>query len=206
MKKIVSLLIKWGRFLKSYLLYIIRRRGYISYHITDAIIKPIRVTPSCVELGGEVCVFVGARIEGVRHYNDKTFYPRIVMKKGVHIQQNLHLTCADYIEIGENTAIAANVTITDIHHPYTDVSKPIERNDITVTPVIIGADCKLYNNCVILPGSQIGKHVTVGANSIVSGNIPDYSVVVGCPAKIIKRYDFSQGLWRKTDKEGGFID
>ena len=103
------------------------------------------------------------------------------------------------MEIGENTAVAANVTITDINHPYTNVNIPIERNDIEVSPVIIGPDCKLYNNCVVLPGTKIGKHVTIGANTVVSGSIPDYCVVAGCPAKIIKKYNLTEGKWEKID-------
>lgn len=197
--------LQYMRKFKAWLLYVVRKREYISYHISDAVIKPLRVTPKCMELEENVSIFKGARIEGVYQYNEKHFSPRIVFKKGVHIQQNLHLTCANYIEIGENTAIAANVTITDIHHPYTDISKPIERNDIEVSKVIIGNDCKLYNNCVILPGTTIGKHVTIGANSVVSGVIPDYCVVVGCPSRIIKKYDDRTGAWRKTDKNGIFL-
>lgn len=115
------------------------------------------------------------------------------------------MTCAESIEIGENTAIAANVTITDIHHPYNDIATPIERQDLVVKPVKIGRDCKIYNNAVILPGTVIGNHVSVGANSVVSGVIPDYSVVVGAPAIIVKRYDYLSKTWRKTNKEGDFV-
>lgn len=193
------------RYLRAWLLYVIRKRQYQGYHINDAIIKPLRITPRNIELGENVCIFAGARVEGVCRYNDKNYSPRIVLKNGVHIQQNIHLTCAKYVEIGEETAVAANVTITDIHHPYDDITIPIERNDIKVNPVIIGPECKLYNNCVILPGTKIGKHVTIGANSVVSGIIPDYCVVVGCPGRIVKRYDVLQGMWRKTDKNGNFI-
>ena len=64
--------------------------------------------------------------------------PSIVFKENVSVEQNLHLTCAKSIVIGANTAIAANVTITDIHHPYLDINTPIERQDILVNPVSIG--------------------------------------------------------------------
>lgn len=127
------------------------------------------------------------------------------MHDGVRIQQNLHLTCASRIEIGENTAIAANVTITDIHHPYTDIDTPIEKQDLEVHPVKIGKDCKIYNNAVILPGTVIGNHVSIGANSVVKGTFPDNCVVAGIPAVILKKYDASIGEWRKTDKGGNFI-
>ncbi len=118
----------------------------------------------------------------------------------VSIEQNLHLTCANRITIGANTAIAANVTITDIHHPYSDVNLPIERQDIEVGEVVIGEDCKIYNNVVILPGVHIGKHVTIGANSLVSHDIPDYTVAVGNPASVVKQYDFEINKWIKIEK------
>ena len=136
-----------------------------------------------------------ARIEGVKQYNGMSFCPQIEIGDNVSIEQNLHLTCANRISIGKNTAIAANVTITDIHHPYSDVNLPIERQDIKVKEVIIGEECKIYNNVVLLPGVHIGKHVTIGANSVVNKDIPDYSVVVGIPAKVVKRYDLNNRKW-----------
>jgi acetyltransferase-like isoleucine patch superfamily enzyme len=110
------------------------------------------------------------------------------------------------VYIGKHTAIAANVTITDIHHPYDDINTSIEKQQLIVTAVSIGDECKIYNNVVILPGTIIGKHCTIGANSVVSGNIPDYSVVVGIPAYIIKRYSTENKAWLKTDKDGNFIN
>ena len=156
-------------------------------------------------MGENVLIWYHGRVEGVSRYNCVSFRPRIILHDRVRIQQNLHMTCAESIEIGENTAIAANVTITDIHHPYNDIATPIERQDLVVKPVKIGRDCKIYNNAVILPGTVIGNHVSVGANSVVSGVIPDYSVVVGAPAIIVKRYDYLSKTWRKTNKEGDFV-
>lgn len=177
---------------------------FLEYHFNDTIIKPIILTPKCIEMKQSVTILHHARIEGVFMYVGKQYTPRIVFNKGVSIQQNLHLTCANSIVIGENTAIAANVTITDIHHSYTDIDIPIEQQEIKVKSVEIGADCKIYNNAVILPGTKIGKHVTVGANSVVSGIIPDYCVIAGSPAHFIKRYDKDSLKWRETDKMGNF--
>ena len=184
--------------LKRVILFLFRKPFYAEVHYSDTIVRPIRVTPKFIFLKESVTIFFNARIEGVRIYRGKTFSPKIILNKGVTIQQNLHLTCANSITIGENTAIAANVTITDIHHPYDDIDKPIEHQDIVVSSVEIGPDCKIYNNAVILPGTKIGKHVTVGANSVVHGVFPDYCVVVGAPARIIKYYDFSNNCWRQS--------
>lgn len=69
--------------------------------------KPLKKTPKYIEVGNNVRIYKNCRIEGVSLYNNKIFTPIIVFKDGVSIQQNLHLTCALSITIGENTAIAA---------------------------------------------------------------------------------------------------
>lgn len=169
------------------------------------IISPLKVTYNCISIGNST-IWNNARLEGVFRYNDTILSPSIIIQDGVSIQQDLHLTCANKIEIGKNTAIAARVTITDIHHPYTDISKPIERQDIEVKEVIIGEECKIYNGAVILPGVHIGKHVSIGANSVVNKDIPDFCVVAGAPARIIKRYNPKSQQWERTDKQGNFLE
>jgi acetyltransferase-like isoleucine patch superfamily enzyme len=74
---------------------------------------------------------------------------------------------------------------------------PIEKQDISASDVYIDSDSKIYCNVVILPGTKIGRHVTIGANSVVSGLIPDFSVAVGAPAKIVKQYNFETKQWKK---------
>lgn len=187
----------WGGVVST-ITYWQHKASFRKCHKSDIIKNPIILTPQHIELGENVYIGFHARIEGVENYNDRKFTPLIIIEDGVSIQQNLHMTCANKIVIGANTAIAANVTITDIHHSYTDINTPIEKQDIIVKEVVIGEDCKIYNNVVILPGVHIGKHVTVGANSIVTSDLPDYSVAVGMPAKIIKKYDFENKDWIKV--------
>lgn len=162
------------------------------------VIKPMRIIGGKnIFIDKNVYIWNNARIEGVEKYLDKTYKPEITFCEGSSVQQNLHLTCANRIEVGKNTAIAANVTITDIHHPYTDINIPIEQQNLEVSEVIIGEDSKIYNNAVILPGVHIGKHVTIGANSVVTKDIPDYCVAAGSPAKVIKKYNFKTNSWEK---------
>lgn len=201
----LNMLIKLKYGLARIVYYLLNKPFYAEYHLSDFVIKPISITQKSVKLGKHVLIYYHARINGVRQYNDVKYSPEIILESGVRVQQNLHLTCAESVIIGENTAIAANVTITDIHHPYTDINVPIELQNIEVHPVKIGRDCKIYNNVVILPGTLIGDHVTIGANSVVNGTIPDYCVAVGAPAKIIKRYDFLSKTWKKTNVTGDFI-
>ena len=169
-----------------------RNLGYNSWFIS-----PLKLTPKYISCGQRVFVFKQCRIEGISSYNEATFNPEIVLKDDVSIQQNLHLTCAQSVVIGEYVAIAANVTITDIHHGYKDIETPIEKQDIEVQPVSIGEHSKIYNNAVILPGTKIGKHVTVAANSVVSGKFPDFCVIGGAPAKILRQYNRETGVWER---------
>lgn len=190
---------------KEKIWYFSNRFRFKSIQKNSFINSPLKITPFCISLGENVRIFKNCRIEGVVKYNKINFIPHIQIENNVSIQQNLHLTCANSIVIGENTAIASNVTITDIHHTYVDINIPIEKQDISVLQVDIGKNCKIYNNSVILPGSKIGNHVTIGANSVVAIEIPDYCVVVGAPAKIIKRYNFETKNWNKTNADGTFL-
>lgn len=192
--------------LKRYIWYIVNKRRFKSVYKNSYIRKPFIITPSCISLGRKTLIIDNARIEGVFSYNKKKFSPQIVFGDNVTIQQNVHITCANRIVIGENTAIAANVTITDIHHPYTDINIPIEQQNIEVKEVIIGDECKIYNGTVILPDVHIGKHVSIGANSVVTHDIPDFCVAVGAPAHVIKRYNPKSQRWEKTDKQGNFLE
>lgn len=171
------------------------------------VLNPIYFTPKYFVFGRNVFVRNHARLEGVDKYMKVRFSPLISFGDNVLIEQNFHLTCAGSIKIGRNTAIAANVTVTDINHRYEDPSISPEFQNIEIKEVLIGENCKIYNNAVILPGTKLGKHCIVGANTVVAGKAyPDYSVIVGSPSRIVKRYNFETKQWLKTDKEGNFIN
>lgn len=186
--------------------YLRYKPQFKSYHWSDTVTDSRLLTPSCISMGEKVYIGSGCKIQGIHSYNNMTFTPEIVLGDRVVIVHNMYLTCASRIEIGSNTSIAANVTITDIIHPYADISTPIERQDITTKEVSIGPDCKIYNNVVILPGCTIGRHCVIGANSVVNLDMPDFTVAVGAPARIIKRYNTRTGAWQATDRYGNFND
>lgn len=164
------------------------------------VVKPIAVTPQYIRLKDRVTIHAHGRIQGISSYQGVRYSPEIVFDEGSSAQQNLHLTCAEMVHIGKDTALAANVTVTDIDHPYEDVDVPIERQQLRVKPVHIGDGCKVYNNVVILPGTTIGNHCVIGANSVVSGHFDGFSVIVGSPARVVKKYDASRKMWVKVSR------
>ena len=92
----------------------------------------------------------------------------------------------DTIEIGDDVYTGHNVYITDANHGYEDPDTPIGRQFVDPRPVRIGAGSWLGHGTIVLPGSSIGRHVVVGAGSVVTGVLPDFSVAVGNPARVIR--------------------
>ena len=102
------------------------------------------------------------------------------------------------IDIGDDVWTGHNVYITDQNHGYEDITRPISQQTQPERAVSIGAGSWLGYGTVVLPGARIGAHVTIGANSVVTGEIPDRSVAVGVPAKVIRRYEEGKG-WQPVD-------
>ena len=105
------------------------------------------------------------------------------------------------IEIGDDTFAGHSVYITDQNHGYEDLVIPIGRQLWRNAPVRIGSGCWLGHASTILPGTTIGDHVVVAAGAVVTGDVPDYCVVAGVPARIIRRYLPEHG-WVRTDGAG----
>jgi acetyltransferase-like isoleucine patch superfamily enzyme len=89
------------------------------------------------------------------------------------------------VEIGDDVYTGPNVYITDQNHARDDPALPVGRQAAPERPVEIGNGSWLGAGAVVLPGARIGAHVTVGAGSVVTGDLPDHSVAVGSPARII---------------------
>jgi acetyltransferase-like isoleucine patch superfamily enzyme len=103
------------------------------------------------------------------------------------------------IEIGNDVWTGHHVYITDQNHGYEDPDRPISLQSQPESPVTIGDGSWLGHGTVVLPGARIGRHVAVGANSVVVGELPDHCVAVGAPARVIKRWEPSRGWYRVDD-------
>ena len=113
----------------------------------------------------------------------------ISLGNGVLLNRNSMLDDRGTIEIGPYTMIAAGVTVETHTHPFDDFDKPIAYAGRGTAPVTIGANTVIGYNTVITSGSAIGYRCIVGANSVVTSDVPDYTVVGGVPAKPLKRIE-----------------
>lgn len=134
---------------------------------------------------------------------------------GLYTNPGIMLSIGSNTEIGNHSTIAAHhkviiengvltgphVFIADYNHEYRDVDKPVwEQGEFAQenSHIIIGEGSWLGTNVVVVGKVRIGKHCVIGANSVVTKDIPDYSVAAGIPAKVIKIYDFEKDEWVKV--------
>jgi len=130
---------------------------------------------------------------------------QLEIKDGCSIGNFNHIYATKSVIIHQNVLTADKVYISDNLHGYQDITLPILQQKIVQNGVVeIGEGCWIGENACIL-GVKIGRNSVVGANSVVTKDIPDYSVVVGAPAKIIKRYCSESGQWKKTKPNGDFV-
>ena len=117
---------------------------------------------------------------------------------GVLIDRGSGIVAHESVEIGDGVYTGHHVYITDANHGYEDPTETIGRQMAPPRPVRIGEGSWLGHGTVVLPGADIGRHVAVGAGSVVTGALPDFSVAVGNPARVIRRYVTGEG-WVRVD-------
>jgi acetyltransferase-like isoleucine patch superfamily enzyme len=97
------------------------------------------------------------------------------------------------VEIGSNVIIGPYCIIQTGNHRFDQIDKPIRLQGYVKDPVRIGDDCWLGANVIVLPGVTIGRGSVIGAGSVVTQDIPPYSVAVGNPARVVKSRKASLG-------------
>lgn len=123
---------------------------------------------------------------------------RLIMRNNVEIGNHSTISALHEVILEDGVLTGPHVFIADHNHnyqnPYVHIYKQgtLASNDSCVH---IGEGTWLGTNVVIVGNIRVGKHCVIGANSVVTKSVPDYSVAVGIPAKVIKRYDFDKREW-----------
>ena len=168
--------------------------------------KPMILTYEYISLGENCMILNDARIEGISEYSGINYKPCIVIGNNVSFGQRLTITAINNLTIGDGTLGSFDIMITDIDHEYQDIYESIDKQPLIYSETRIGENCFIGSGVKIQAGTILGQHCIVGANAVVRGHFPDYCVIVGVPAKIVKRYDPIKKIWRKTNRDGNFID
>lgn len=165
---------------------IIRGRKYIDFgnRLTTGVGCRFDVYPLCTKSDREITVKFG---------------------DDVQINDYVHVVGMESITIGDNVLMASHVFISDNSHgsykgdEYDSEPNvaPIKR-EYRTAPISIGKNTWIGEGVIIMPGVAIGEGCVIGAHSIVNKDIPDFSVVVGSPIRVVKKYNFNLKRWEKV--------
>lgn len=143
-----------------------------------------------MHFGSNVNVGSGVIIELYKQFGTQHFTPEFRMGNYSSFGDDGHISCVNKVIIGDNVRIGKKVFLTDNAHGASDRqlldTRPNLRPIVSKGPVIIEDNAWIGEMVCIMPGVTIGKGRIVGANAIVTKDIPPYCVVGGNPAKIIK--------------------
>lgn len=168
---------------------------FARFGVRSRVLRPIRIDGSdCITIGSRVFINNFAWIEMIRTFSER---PRLDIQDGVYIGNSAHIIATQSIEIGRDVLIADRVYIADYIHGYEDVHRPVKMQAlIPRQPVSIGDGSWIGENVVIL-GARIGRNCVIGANAVVSSDIPDFCVAVGAPARVVRHWCQFQMQWLK---------
>ena len=143
-------------------------------------------------IGNSFYCYWGVRIETYSCHNGMKFNPQIIIGNNVSINPDCHIGAINRIEIHDGVLMASRVFITDHFHGK------INREELLVSPqkrilfakgtVIIKKNAWLGEGVAVMPGVTIGENSVIGANAVVTKDIPDNSIAVGIPAMVIKQF------------------
>lgn len=204
MKRIVIIIVSFIHSLINYKIYCrIKNIYYLLYTLwiqkefnkcgNDCYIKPFRDLKGAnnISLGDRVCVGYNCVFETYSYYLDQEFKPFVIIGNDSNIGDDSHLTCINKIIIGNNVCMGRKIFITDNAHGASirDLldMRPNIRPLFSKGPVVIEDNVWIGEMVCIMPGVTIGHGSIVGANAVVTKDMPPYSIIGGNPARVIKQ-------------------
>lgn len=193
LKKIYHIIVKRDVMTKLY------TRKFAKFGYSSFLYKPLYIDKNKknVYIGNNVTILNGARIQ-IFSKCDKDNC-NIKIGDGCYLGYNLSILAGADIDIKKGVLMASNVLISSENHSINPESDLYYMDQpLNCGKIIIEEGCWIGQNAIILPNVKIGKKCVIGAGSIVTKDIPDYSVAVGSPARIIKRFNFDTHKWEKV--------
>ena len=160
--------------------------AFASFGSRSVLQTPLRISGERrISIGSGVFVAAGCWLQVLEGDSDAV---AISLGDGTEIAGNCVLSAASSIRIGTHVLMARGVYIADHSHAFTDTTRPVLAQGVTrIEPVEIGDGAWLGENVVIGPGVTVGRGAVVGANSVVLGDVPNFAVAVGAPARVVRQ-------------------
>lgn len=178
---------RWRRLASA---LVARRLGHAPGHVylgKDCVVLGHRH----IRLAGRFVALARNRIEAIERHGDQRFTPMLLIGDDVSMEYDCHIGCVNEVRIGSRVLMASRVYISDHAHGGTAAEDillpPNARPVLSKGPVIIEDEVWLGEGAAVMPGVRIGRSSIIGANAVVTRDIPAFSVAVGAPARVIKR-------------------
>lgn len=141
-------------------------------------------------------------LEAILEFHGQAFTPELIIGDGVNFSDRVHIGCVNRISIGSGTLVGSRVIVTDhAHGTYRGAGQsspavpPNQRPLCSVGPVSIGSNVWLGDGVAVLAGATIGDGAVIGANSVVTGEIPAATIAFGAPARPVRQWDSTREEW-----------
>lgn len=185
--------------LKSLLFY---RWVFKSFGQRSVIYAPTLIgMPRFIHIGEGVLIRQGVRLEAVTL--DPDHPPEIRIDDNVSIEQDVHIVALGRVHIRKSATLAARTSLLCGNHPFLDIDGPTKISDRLEggqSFIEIGEGSLIGVGSIIHMNVRIGKHVVVGANSVVKRSVPSFSAVSGNPAAVVLRYNEASDRWESPKK------
>lgn len=153
--------------------------------------------PEFVRIGENTVILGNSRIQV---YNGLTgLCANVTIGTNCYIGAGLSVLAGANVSIGDSVLIASDVFIGSENHGMNPESEtPYMDQPLVCKPVVISDGCWIGEKACVLPGVSIGKKCVIGAGSVVTKDVPDFSIAAGNPAKVMKRWNFEAHAWEKV--------
>ena len=158
--------------------------GFDSFGHSTVLEPPVRLTGErFIAIGSRVYIGGDSWLQVLGEHSSAA----IRIGDGTGIVGHCVLSALESITLGDSVLFARNVYVSDHQHAFSDTTVPVrDQGGERVAPVVIGDGAWLGQNVVVGPGVHIGRGAVIGANSVVLDDIPDFSVAVGAPARVLR--------------------
>jgi lipopolysaccharide O-acetyltransferase len=160
--------------------------GFAAFGKGTAIEPPLRLEGAeRIAIGSDVFIGAGSWLQALEGGDGVA----VEIGDGSSLAGNCTITAATSVRLGRKVLFARNVYVSDHSHAYGDTGRAVLDQGLTgVAAVEIGDGAWLGQNVVVCPGVRIGRGAVVGANSVVLEDVPDYTLDVGAPARVVREF------------------
>ncbi len=148
------------------------------------------IGPQYISIGENSFIDSGVQLTAIDSYYNQKFTPEILIGDNCSIGEDSHITAISLIKFGNGVRLGKKILITDNSHGQSDKSImniiPNKRPLHSKGPVIIDDNVWIGEKSSIMPGVHIGEGAIIAANSVVTHDVPAYTLVAGVPAKVVK--------------------